>query len=92
MRRSGADANSLADRKEAERRRLAEALRANLGRRKARSRHRQATDAAAGGGQDVAGRDDAGDAGAAGDIARTDAPREGLAQNEGSAQDVETGD
>jgi len=78
MARSGVDANSLADRKEAERRRLAEALRANLGRRKARSRHRQAGDAAAvDAGQDLAGQDLAGDAGTAG---------------EGAAQEDETGD
>jgi len=70
MAKSGADASSLADRKEAERRRLAEALRANLGRRKARSRHRQAGDAAAGdAAPDSAGRDLAGDAGAAGESA-----------------------
>ena len=80
---SSADANSLADRKEAERRRLAEALRANLGRRKARSRHRQAADAVAGEveqdstGRNRIGQDLPGDAGAAGDDA---------------AQDDETGD
>jgi hypothetical protein len=44
---SGADANSPADRKQAERRRLAEALRANLGRRKAQSRDRRTRDDAA---------------------------------------------
>jgi len=78
MARSGADAESQADRKEAGRRRLAEALRANLGRRKARSRGRQAGDAAAvDAGRDLAGQDLAGDAGATG---------------EGAAQSNETGD
>ena len=82
MAKSGADANSLADRKEAERRRLAEALRANLGRRKARSRHRLAAGTAA----DAVEQDLAGGAGATGDAARTGA------SSEDAAQDVETGD
>ena len=48
MARSGADAGSQAERKQAERRRLAEALRANLGRRKAQSRDRRTPDATTG--------------------------------------------
>jgi hypothetical protein len=84
---SGADANSLSDRKQAERRRLAEALRANLSRRKAKSRDRRTVDAAAGdSARDEAGADDAESAGAGGDVPRTDPA------SEGSAQEVETGD
>ncbi len=81
MARSGADADSLADRKEAERRRLADALRANLSRRKAKSRDRRTVDAAAGdSARDEAGADAAESVGAGGEVPRPDAAREGSEQ------------
>ena len=89
MGKSGAEAESPANRKQAERRRLAEALRANLSRRKARRRICERTEA----GRDGTPSEDA----ASGDVApREDDEnvpmRSGDATLMGARHNIETGD